>query len=267
MERREYNSRRRRQRRAGRELRARRAGGVFVCTPAKCGTTWMQSIVAGLLWPTSDLARSRPRDRPVDRAEDRCRPPEMRAQLQRWRIVASWRRPTPRPTASAGLDEARYVFVGRDGRDAACQLLRPHRELPRRGPRHARTRSPPRACRYCRAWTAISMPSSRAGASSGRRPLLHPPRDLLGRAPASGISPMVHYNDPRADLAGEMRRSRRLPRRRRPGCELARGGGALAAFQSACATAKRASAPSTCSSRAASAPSCSKARTWPRATC
>ena len=31
-----------------------RTGDVFVCTPAKCGTTWMQSIVASLLWPTGD---------------------------------------------------------------------------------------------------------------------------------------------------------------------------------------------------------------------
>src|SRR6185369_4854824 len=32
-----------------------RAGDIFVCTPAKCGTTWMQAIVASLLWPDGDL--------------------------------------------------------------------------------------------------------------------------------------------------------------------------------------------------------------------
>ena len=27
-----------------------RDGDVFVCTPSKCGTTWMQTIVANLIW-------------------------------------------------------------------------------------------------------------------------------------------------------------------------------------------------------------------------
>jgi len=32
-----------------------RAGDIFVCTPAKCGTTWMQTIVANLLWPDGNF--------------------------------------------------------------------------------------------------------------------------------------------------------------------------------------------------------------------
>src|SRR4051812_32121546 len=32
-----------------------RPGDVFVCTPSKCGTTWMQTMVASLLWPAGDL--------------------------------------------------------------------------------------------------------------------------------------------------------------------------------------------------------------------
>ena len=31
-----------------------RPDDIFVCTPAKCGTTWTQSIVASLLWPNGD---------------------------------------------------------------------------------------------------------------------------------------------------------------------------------------------------------------------
>jgi hypothetical protein len=32
-----------------------RPGDIFVCTPPKCGTTWMQTIVASLLWPDGDV--------------------------------------------------------------------------------------------------------------------------------------------------------------------------------------------------------------------
>jgi aryl sulfotransferase len=32
-----------------------RAGDIFVCTPPKCGTTWTQAIVASLLWPTGGV--------------------------------------------------------------------------------------------------------------------------------------------------------------------------------------------------------------------
>jgi hypothetical protein len=31
-----------------------RPGDIFVCTPAKCGTTWMQTIVVTLLFPHGD---------------------------------------------------------------------------------------------------------------------------------------------------------------------------------------------------------------------
>jgi aryl sulfotransferase len=32
-----------------------RPGDIFVCTPPKCGTTWTQTIVASLLWPAGDV--------------------------------------------------------------------------------------------------------------------------------------------------------------------------------------------------------------------
>ena len=31
-----------------------RPGDIFICTPAKCGTTWTQTIVASLMWPDGD---------------------------------------------------------------------------------------------------------------------------------------------------------------------------------------------------------------------
>ena len=32
-----------------------RPGDNFVCAPPKCGTTWMQTIVASLLWPDGNF--------------------------------------------------------------------------------------------------------------------------------------------------------------------------------------------------------------------
>ena len=34
---------------------AHRPGDIIVCTPPKCGTTWTQAIVASLLWPAGDV--------------------------------------------------------------------------------------------------------------------------------------------------------------------------------------------------------------------
>ena len=32
-----------------------RPDDVFVCSPAKCGTTWTQTIIANLFWPDGNL--------------------------------------------------------------------------------------------------------------------------------------------------------------------------------------------------------------------
>ena len=32
-----------------------RPGDIFVCAPPKCATTWMQTIVASLLWPDGNF--------------------------------------------------------------------------------------------------------------------------------------------------------------------------------------------------------------------
>ena len=32
-----------------------RTGDILVCTPAKCGTTWMQTVVANLIWPDGNF--------------------------------------------------------------------------------------------------------------------------------------------------------------------------------------------------------------------
>ena len=47
-----------------------RPDDIFVCTPSKCGTTWMQTIVANLLWPDGNIpGPDRQRHLAVDRSE------------------------------------------------------------------------------------------------------------------------------------------------------------------------------------------------------
>ena len=191
-----------------------RAGDVFVCTPAKCGTTWMQSIVASLLWPTSDppgpvLAISPWIELKIVPAA------EMHAQL----AAQTHRRFMKTHTPADGIpwfDEARYVFVARDGRDAFMSLCN-HIENFRDEVRDSLNARGPRG-RAATTGVGRRPPCLLRALARGRRPLLPPPRDLLGRAAASespdGALQRPQDGPRRRDAAG-----RGLPRRRRPGCE------------------------------------------------
>jgi len=98
-----------------------RPGDIFVCTPPKCGTTWTQTIVAMLLFPDGNLpgtvmevspwfdARFEPVDEVLSRLD---------AQTHRRSIKTH--------TAADGLPwwpAARYIVVGRDGRDAFMSFV------------------------------------------------------------------------------------------------------------------------------------------------
>ncbi len=93
-----------------------RPGDIFVCTPPKCGTTWMQTIVVALLFPDGDApgpvthiapwidARFEPVDVVLGRLD---------AQPHRRSIKTH--------TPADGIPwfaDASYIVVGRDGRDA-----------------------------------------------------------------------------------------------------------------------------------------------------
>jgi len=97
-----------------------RPDDIFVCTPAKCGTTWTQMIVASLLWPAGDLPAPMMMLSPWIEANfipAEAMHPMLEAQTHR-RFMKSH-------TAADGIpffDDAKYLFVGRDGRDAFMSL-------------------------------------------------------------------------------------------------------------------------------------------------
>lgn len=94
-----------------------RAGDIFVCTPAKCGTTWMQTIVANLLWPDGEFPG------PIVNGicpwiEAKFVPAEeMHAMLK----AQTHRRAMKSHSPADGIPwypEAKYITVVRDGRNA-----------------------------------------------------------------------------------------------------------------------------------------------------
>jgi aryl sulfotransferase len=103
-----------------------RPGDVLVCTPAKCGTTWMQTIVTELLFPDGAAAPVMElapwidaRFRPVD---------ELTERLER----QTHRRQIKTHTPADGIPwypDASYITVYRDGRDAFMSFLNHMRNL------------------------------------------------------------------------------------------------------------------------------------------
>jgi aryl sulfotransferase len=93
-----------------------RPDDIFVCTPPKCGTTWTQTIVNSLLFPDGDspapvMVLSPWLDMVIEPIE------EVLARLE----AQTHRRCIKTHTLADGIpwfDDAKYIVVGRDGRDA-----------------------------------------------------------------------------------------------------------------------------------------------------
>ena len=181
-----------------------RPGDIFVCTPPKCGTTWMQTIVATLLFPNGGLegtvfevcpwfdARFTPVSELVARLEQQTH-----------------RRAIKTHTPADGIpwySTASYIVVGRDGRDACMSFLN-----------HMRSMRPDLVQQLVTSAVndGISfgeggpMPLDDVHAFFARWLDDHAWFDHVASFWSHRGEPnvlFVHFNDLKADLAGEMRR-------------------------------------------------------------
>lgn len=178
-----------------------RAGDIFVCTPPKCGTTWMQTIVAELLWPDGDAPRPVMQHAPWLEAEFNPLG-ETLALLE----AQTHRRCIKTHTPADGiplLPDAKYVFVARDGRDAFMSLCNHLANMKAAvvGALNARALAdgvPPMT-----EWTG-DVHDFFASWLEKRGFLEHVATFWERRALPNLL--LVHYNDLKADLGGEMRR-------------------------------------------------------------
>jgi aryl sulfotransferase len=178
-----------------------RPGDVFVCTPAKCGTTWMQAIVASLLWPDGDqpgpvLAISPWIEMKIMSAA------EMYALLE----AQTHRRFMKSHTPADGIpwfDDARYIFVARDGRDAFMSLCN-HVEKFRDEVRESLNADAPAGVPQLPAWDGDVHGFFTRWLEDENLFFRHLSTFWDVRRRSNLL--LVHYNDLKADLEGEMRR-------------------------------------------------------------
>jgi aryl sulfotransferase len=178
-----------------------RPDDIFVCTPSKCGTTWMQTIVANLLWPEGDIPGT-----VVNGISPWIEAKFMPAEAMHAMMRAQTHRRAMKSHSPADaipwFPQAKYITVGRDGRDAFMSW-----------------------CNHVQRMKMIDMLNAQA-AKEGVRPILKFDGDyhsffrawleeennffeVIGSFWARRAEPnllFVHYNDLKADLGGEMRR-------------------------------------------------------------
>jgi aryl sulfotransferase len=178
-----------------------RAGDIFVCTPPKCGTTWMQTIVVALLFPDGAPARVTEIAPWID-----ARFEPMEAVVARLEAQAH-RRSLKTHTPADGIPwypSSSYLVVGRDGRDAFMSYWNHMRNMR------------PELLQYLAATAADAGIEARPAPLDDvhefyaywldEQPLWfeHVASFWAHRGEPNVL--FAHYNDMQADLAAEMRR-------------------------------------------------------------
>jgi aryl sulfotransferase len=181
-----------------------RLGDIVICTPPKCGTTWMQTIVTSLLFQDGDLPGVVMRIAPwIDARFEPINDIVARLDAQ------EHRRAMKTHTNADGIPwhaTSSYIVVGRDGRDACMSLLN-----------HMRNMRP-----EVMAELAVSAPSDGIDLVAAAPPPLEDIHEFFAWFIHSAVwfrhvesfwahceEPnvlFVHYNDMQADLEAEMRR-------------------------------------------------------------
>jgi aryl sulfotransferase len=179
-----------------------RPGDIFVCASPKCGTTWMQMIVASLLWPDGNFPGAVIEIGPWFDARRIFDFDKLSARLE----AQTHRRFIKTHTPADGIpifDTASYIVVARDGRDAFVSFVN-HLK-------HVRADLIERL--NAQAMAQGINPVVKFGGDvhgfferwiTDAPPLRHLATwwDLRGEPNVL----LVHYNDLQADLDGEMRR-------------------------------------------------------------
>jgi aryl sulfotransferase len=99
-----------------------RPGDIFVCASPKCGTTWMQTIAASLLWPDGNFPGAVIEIAPWFDARRIFDFDKLSARLE----AQTHRRFIKTHTPADGIpifDTASYIVVARDGRDAFVSFV------------------------------------------------------------------------------------------------------------------------------------------------
>ncbi len=178
-----------------------RPGDVFVCTPPKCGTTWTQAIVASVLWPDGNPPG------PILSISPWIEMKIMPADAMHAMLGAqAHRRFMKSHTPADGIpwyDEARYVFVARDGRDAFMSLCN-HLEHFRDDVRAFLNSQAPEGVHQFPPWDG-DVHAFFQNWLADDAVFFHHVASFWARRQRPNLL-LVHYNDLKADLAGEMRR-------------------------------------------------------------
>ena len=178
-----------------------RPGDIFVCTPPKCGTTWTQAIVASLLWPDGRAPGA-----------VMTLAPWLEAEFYDWREIRArleaqtHRRSIKTHTPANGIPifpDARYIFVGRDGRDVFMSFCH-HREVFKNDVRESlNARALADGVPPMPAWDGDVHGFFRGWLEEAS--LLHHVATFWPHRDDTNFL-FLHYADLKAELAGEMRR-------------------------------------------------------------